>query len=274
MTDATEPTNSSTPSGISRRTMIKTAAWTLPAVAVATSAPAWAMSACTPTVSFDKLVPGTSPDTITFQPSGTTAALSYDSDLRVAAGWWDQGGNTGNTGEVASTSTSPAWNYLEVQLGGRVDEGDWIDVTISLSEPVTGLSFLIHDIDRSSTWDDEVVVSPAGFGYDRGTNIVGVGTSSSPFSADVSGDTPIDGGAGRVRVTWAGEVQSVTVRYRAGDDANADQHIGIGNISYDACLTQERSSKARSLSAPATGTTISATAPVPAPVESDAQVDS
>lgn len=220
---------------IRRRTLIKSAAWSVPVIAAAVSAPAWALSQCTPTTHFDQLVPGTSPSTITFQPSGVTASLTFQSSGQSSS-------RPGATGQVARTTTQPAWNYIELQMMSSLDRGDVIDLTITLSEPVTGLSLLLHDIDKSrgslgTNWVDTVIIKTPGFVHERGSNIVGEGTDTTPFEPNAWGDTPISGGAGRVRVTWPGEVQHVTIRYRAGVTGDAvSQHIGLGDLSYDACV--------------------------------------
>ncbi|MCA1305515.1 hypothetical protein ACLD0U_02055 [Microbacterium sp. 2216-1] len=239
--------------GISRRTVAKAVAWSVPAIAVAATVPIAAAS-CVETTSFDNLRVGSRPSMLTFEPSGVTASLSY-----TASG----GDSTpGDTGKVAATSTSPSWRYLELQLVEDLDGGDWVEMTIALSQPVTGLSFIIHDIDKSRSggrvsWVDEVVVSPAGFTPQRGSNVVGNGTTSAPFTADAWGDTPISGGAGRVTLTWSNTVQQVTVRYRAGRDGRArSQHVGIGALRYDACLPptqQARSIAPRSAPIPLDG---------------------
>lgn len=225
---------------VSRRTVVKGAAWAAPVVAMASAAPAFAASACTPTVSFDDLTVGTSPTTITFLPSDVTATLSYSST--------GNGGDStpGDTGKVAKTSTTPSWNYLEVEMLAELIKGDSVTVTITLSEPVKGLSFLLHDIDSTGTrwgnaiswgYQDTVVVPTTGYTSVLGTNIQGDGTISNPFRPINLGDTPIDGGAGRVRLTWPGSVSVVKITYIAGQTGNStNQHIGIGDISFNACV--------------------------------------
>lgn len=256
MTDNNDVQSARPSAGVSRRTVMKGAAWSAPLLVAAVAAPAYAASQCTPEASFDSLQVGSSPTSITFLPAGTpaiTATLTYASN--------GQGGvsTPGNTGRVARTSTSPAWNYLEVQMVSSLNVGDWVELTIAFSSAVQGLSFIIHDIDKSDSpqnvgWVDNVVVSrpPANAAYTSalGGNIQGAGTTVSPFNPIKWGDTPIDGGLGRVRVTWPGSVTQVKVRYLAGATGDAQsQHIGIGNLSYDACVA----STTRSLAARSAG---------------------
>ncbi|MCI1748710.1 MAG: hypothetical protein LKI24_11870 [Acidipropionibacterium sp.] len=239
-------------SGISRRTIVKGAAWAAPAVAMAASAPlAAASDACTPTTSFDGLTVGSSPSSIKFLPGDVTASLSYTSTGQ------NNDPTPGNTGKVARTNTSPAWNYLEVQMVSPLGKGDSVTVTITLSEPVEGLSLLIHDLDSNSTggwsntqwlWQDTVVVNTSGFTYQKGDSITGTGTSTDPFKNTELGDQPIDSGKNKVRLTWSGFVDKVQITYIAGQKgSSASQHIGIGDISYDACVVSVSSAKTRSV---------------------------
>lgn len=243
MTHPTPSQGFSTPQGVRRRALIKSAAWSVPVIAAAVAVPAQAASECRPTTNFDQLVPGTSPSRITFEPSGVTASLAFRSSGQASS-------RPGATGKVSRTTTQPAWNYIEMQLVQPLSTGNYIELTISLSEAVTGLSILLHDIDKNratswaaTNWVDTVVVMTPGFQYERGSNIVGTGTTSSPFAPQAWGDTPISGGAGRLRLTWPGEVKTVTIRYLAGAAGNAQsQHIGLGDLSYEACLVPQSSS--------------------------------
>lgn len=243
------PENSTQPTkDVSRRTLMKTAAWTVPVIAFAGPVPMAAASPCTPTTALDSLRPGTKPSTITFLPSNppVSAGLAFTASNGVALG---------GTGEVAATSTNPSWNYIEIEMvrnGNRpLTQGDWVELTITMSQPVTGLSFIIHDIDSTeSGWRDLVNVRTAGYSASLGnpTNIEGDGSSNSPFRPKTNGDLPIDSGANAIRLTWAGSVQVVVIRYLAGITGNSgNQHIGLGNLSYSACLPPtSKSSLARS----------------------------
>ena len=71
---------------VSRRTLVKGAAWAVPVIAFAAPAPAMAASPCTPSTNFDGLTPGNTVQTsIVFynslnQPTGVTASIAYASD--------------------------------------------------------------------------------------------------------------------------------------------------------------------------------------------------
>lgn len=217
-------------SSVSRRSVVKGAAWAVPAIVVAAPVPAFAASPCTPTTALDDLTPGTTPGTITFQPSGVTATLTFSSST--------PGGGTGATGEVAATSTTPSWNYIELEMTRRLRQGSYVELTITLSQPVEGLSFTLHDIDEvTGSWYDRVRVYTSGYTYARGDNVIGTGSAGDLFRPRTPGDRPIDSGLGDVRLTWPGAVSSVRVRYVAGADGNSqNQHIGLGDLSYQACI--------------------------------------
>ncbi|WP_139230886.1 hypothetical protein [Microbacterium sp. cf046] len=235
--------------GVSRRTLVKGAAWAVPVIAFAGPVPAMAASPCTPTTALDTLKPGTKPTSIAFFPSDplVTAGLAFTSSSGSV--------NRGNTGEVAATNTNPSWNYIEIEMeqnGQRpLTQGDWVQLTITLNQPVTGLSFVIHDIDQTqSGWRDLVNIRTAGYTANLGnpTNIQGDGSDGNPFRPIANGDLPIDSGANAIRLTWAGSVQVVVIRYIAGITGNSgNQHIGLGNLSYSACVfPTAKSSSARS----------------------------
>lgn len=238
--DPAERASSSAPtSGISRRTLVKGAAWAVPAIAIAAPAPAFAASGCTPTTSFDDLRVGASPSTIVFLPSGVTAGLKYASN--------SQGNDStpGGTGQVAQTSTNPSWKYIEIEMVEQLTVGEWVTMTITLSQAVSGLSFILHDIDKvSGQWEDRVEILTPGFTFQLGNNVQGAGTAANPFNPISWGDTPIDSGRGDVRLTWAGSVQQVVIKYIAGITGNSgNQHIGLGNLSYSACLPNARQAR-------------------------------
>ncbi len=242
---AVEPSGKEGAEGsVSRRTLVKGAAWAVPVIALAAPVPVYAASECTPTTALDSLTPGQPASPLVFQPSGLTATLSFTANT--------PGGGDGDTGEVAATSTMPPWNYVEIEMTQQLTVGNYVDVTISLSAPVEGLSFVLHDIDWvDQQWYDTVIVSTPGFTHANGANVQGVGTSGNPFRPINEGDNPISSGLGDVRLTWPGTVQVVTFRYRAGITGNSqNQHIGLGNLSYQACLPAGTQRTARALAAP------------------------
>jgi len=240
---------------VSRRTLVKGAAWAVPVIAFAAPAPAMAASPCTPSTNFDGLTPGNTVQTgIVFynslnQPTGVTASIAY-----ASAG---QGGDPtpGGTGTVAATSTNPSWNYIEIEMLSELTAGDWVTLTLSLSQAVSGLRFTIHDIDKVRSqgevaWEDFVEISgtfsgnPVAYVPALGSNVTGAGTAASPFQPIAWGDNPIDSGLNRVTVGFNAPVNQFIIKYRAGQDGySSNQHIGLGNISYNICQPASAPSK-------------------------------
>jgi hypothetical protein len=228
---------------LTRRTVTQGAAWTVPVAIVGVGAPAYAASGCVVQTSFDNLTVGQMPGVLTFLPSSVTATIAYSST--------GNGGDPtpGDTGEVARTSTTPAWNYIEIEMLSPLVKDDSVTVTITLSEPVSNLGFRIHDIDNDTNdsggvaWKDRVVVDTPGFGYARGSRLTGIGTSTDPFRNTEFEDQAIDSGLNFVDLTWAGPIQVVSFTYKAGGDGSSgNQHIGLGNISFTDCVAASKSS--------------------------------
>lgn len=261
---------------VSRRTLVKGAAWAVPVIAFAAPVPAFAASRCVPSTSLDSLAEGTSPTQIAFFPAANppvTAGLAYSKSSNPV--------DTGATGQVATTSTMPPWNYLELEMERNNNDrpltaGDWVQLTITMSEPVTGLSFIIHDIDSTSSgWRDYINVRTPGYSVNLGnpTNLQGTGSEADPIRPIQNGDLPISSGENAVRLTWNGVVQVVVIRYIAGMTGNsANQHVGLGNLSYQACVPPT-SRSARSAAPQATQAFITALPSGSALVESDGSVD-
>lgn len=214
-----------------RRTVVKGAAWAVPVVVAATAAPAAAQSACTPSTVFNSLPVGQCVTNLTFAPSTVTGTLTY-------ASWGQPSSKPGDTCRVAQVSGPNGWRYVELEMVSSLNKGDYVELTISLSQPVDDLSFVLHDIDKvRGGWDDTVQVMTPGYTYVLGSNIQGTGTSDQPFRAREWGDTPITSGQGTVRLTWAGPVSTVTIRYLAGiTGSSTNQHIGLGDIRFNACV--------------------------------------
>ncbi len=235
----------STSKTITRRTVTRGVAWSAPLAAISVAAPAFASSIpCRVTTVLDNLTPGQPVGVLKFLPSTITATIAFTSS-------GNGGDNTpGDTGLVAQTTTTPAWNYIEVEMLSQLTQGDYVEVTINLSAPVTNLGFRIHDIDKTAEgWNDQVIVVTPGFTVPtRGTDVIGIGSGSNlnatdaqpaigPFRNQHTGDQAIDSGLNFVDLKWAGSLQQVTFRYRAGMTGNSgNQHIGIGNISFSDCV--------------------------------------
>jgi hypothetical protein len=238
-------------SAVSRRTLVKGAAWAVPVIAFAGPAPAFAASPCTPSTNLDGLQTGSKPSAIAFQPSGLVATLSYASAGQPNAP------TPGGTGTVAQTSTNPSWKYIELEMVQNLDQGDYVQLTVTFPQAVENLRFTVHDIDKvrnnqgDVAWVDHVVITgTTGYSAVKGTNVIGSGSNGDPFRADQWGDNPIDSGLNRVTVTFPGLVTQVTIRYVAGANGySGNQHVGLGNLSYSVCNPAGSGAQSRSFSA-------------------------
>ena len=239
----------------SRRAVTRAAAWSVPVIAVATSAPAFAAS-CQPVRATIGNATGynrvsSTEWNATFDVDGNgplpanvlTAKASYDPGMGVRndnnGGANDnftiqnQVGGLGTFGLVmaqrptASTPTAPL-----SALG---------HYTFSFSKPVTNLSFTLTDIDSATNdfWDS--VWLSAGFTYkERGTGMQGIGTPGNPFKQS-SGNTPVDnatGANGNVTITYPGTISSFTINYSNAQTAfsnriDQDQVVTIANFAFD-----------------------------------------
>lgn len=169
-----------------------------------------------------------------------TASITYDYSFGST---WKRGG----TCQVARTSTTPPFSYVEIEiLSPDEDDDDYIDVTITLSQPMENLSFTIHDIDSTyNGWRDEVIILTGSYTYSRGSTLQGDGTWGAPFRRSSWGDNPISSGSGAVTVTWAGPIQEVKFRYRAGISGNSEnQHVALSRISFTDCLVEPQHRRA------------------------------
>lgn len=239
-----------------RRTLTRAALWTVPVVAVAATAPAYAASCASERVSSNGSVTTYTRDSAikwrgTFDADGAgpkpsnvmTIDATYDSGMVVRNdgpnGTFDNFtilspvGGLGTSGIVlaqrptADTPTAPL-----AALG---------HYKFTFTRAVTNLSFTLTDIDSASgDFLDAVQLSP-GFAFrDAAAGLTGVGTAASPFkqkTADVNADNS-SSGAGNVTITYPGPLTTFTVSY--GNQAasfatgvDQDQVVTITNIAFD-----------------------------------------
>lgn len=237
------------PRGVNRRTVVKGFAWSVPAIAAATSAPLVAASPLDACRSGGQVnwgtYAGTSPTRVNFGTSGVSAALTYrkshtDLDLR-------------NTGQVSSSLGG-----LQLTIGGRtsnrdpsdpsrnfIKAGEWVSLTMSFSTPVTGLTIRINDIDSyldsfwGRSWWDQIYFSQQPTLTSRGSRLQGLGTSASPLQPKAWATTnPADVPEDRAIVTWPGCLSSITITFRAGYDSevSTSEFVTIGGLSFESCV--------------------------------------
>lgn len=181
----------------SRRTVVRGAAWSVPVVAVATAAPAFAASPCTAKTA---LLPVTwSATSTTTSQTGTTTT---GATVSVAAAYTRAGLSPGSLGSGnlgAQTASSTRDSFAIVNNTPALLTGDpstnFQTVTFTFSEPVFGLTFSIDDIDRGTGYWDWVSLASSpgeipGATFSAGTTIIGGGTDANGWrtSATSGGD--------------------------------------------------------------------------------------
>lgn len=201
----------------SRRTVVRGAAWSVPVIAVATAAPAFAASPCATKTA---LMPVTwAASTGTTRQTGTAA---NGTTVNVTAAYTASGLTPGSlgTGNMSPQSAARASDSFAIVNNTPAALGDpstnFQTVTFAFTQPVFGLTFSIDDIDRGSGYWDHVSIAstPAetpGATFGSGSTITGAG---------------VDGNAWRTTSTGGGDnlaSQSVTVTY-------ADGLVGISQL--------------------------------------------
>ena len=244
---------------LSRRSVVRGAAWTVPVVAVAATAPAYAASPCDLRTGAVLDWDGAS-TTYSYAPDRRTATASFDPDgagpvppmtMTVStsyAGGMKPGNETsldqamfvrssvgglgvsGLTLEQATTSTGPRY---------RADRGSY---TFTFSRPVSNLTFTVTDIDslNGDFWD---VLEPS-----PGYTVVSTGAQvSSDFGGpngsqrfyssnnnNPQNDTNSD--LGNVQLRYAGPISSFTLTYwnaQTSFTVDTSQAIWVSDMTFD-----------------------------------------
>jgi hypothetical protein len=223
----------STPVG--RRTVTRTAAWAVPAVATAAAAPAHAAtSGHCPDWGVDTLsgTTGRVPF-LAFTPSGLQADLVYAAVRNGKPAVRDSA-----TGRASAT-----WEWLRLNQAAGMSQGDSVTLTIdNFVTPqayvsVRNLQLTVTAIDKvTGQWADQISFDPPpDLVVSQGANLTRGQDGS--FSADREGAA--SGSDGDVTVRWNGPLRTVRVTYTAADSQNASptgQFVGVGRFSYDNCL--------------------------------------
>ena len=164
----TADTRADARAGPDRRSVVRTAAWALPVVAVSAQVPAYAAS-CNqlypgtfdPSTQLTKSSPTSATAVVPLANGGGSVTITFSaqatSGYSVVATNFDVNSPIGNTGlpglhlgySNSDTVTGPSQRYI---------------LTMSFSRTVTGLDFLVTDIDKVGNHDEQlVVVQPTTF---------------------------------------------------------------------------------------------------------------
>jgi hypothetical protein len=246
------PAGPATPSSHapSRRTVLRTAAWSVPAVSVSVAVPAYA--ACSPasaTTTSYMLNWGTGLYTRSSAESGSASVPGRG----VGAQPVNVFVTSKVSGDVRLTSENLAESAhgLELHHASRVTAGrsNRQTVTFTFSRPVSGLAFTIKDVDSQSRgWYDQVELSGSrdfavnerivhwfGFPIRVGDFVEGAGTSDSPWHFYNSNTVVANTGDNRgdIRVTYKEPVTTIALDYWTSV-GGSNQRIWLSDFSFTA----------------------------------------
>lgn len=224
----------------SRRRIVAGAAWSVPAVVATAAAPAFAASppvsaGCNEPISWWTVGAnqsnGALPNPLNFW-AGNVRVTVTNSGANTQSGTFYA--NNGG-GDPAAGGTGYYQNHL--RLRSETNGGETVDrrmeaqfVTFTFSQPVTGLSFFIRDIDRNDKltagdtenvgFRDQVylVNSPTPTRVTLGSGLEGSGTASQPWETQAGNQGNQATGSSNydVGLEWSGPVTSVTIAYKQG----------------------------------------------------------
>jgi hypothetical protein len=219
----------------SRRTLVRGAAWSVPVVAVAATAPAYAASNCAgqpaSTMDLGKKLGS----------DGTTLSVTSVTN-GVAVGRYNLS---------TSDPAFPLSGWLELENVPRAtaetNPTRYQDVTLTLGQSVSLLEFTLSDLDSTQTWTqsywDRVAIINSASGFTTApvmtgnTVVTGTGSLSDPIRQKTftsSSPRSNNDGSRQVRVSFAGTTQSITVRFWSSRDTfqNGTHAVWIGNMTY------------------------------------------
>lgn len=236
-----------------RRTVTRAAAWSVPVIAVAATAPAYAASCASVRVAqshitgYDRV--SSVEWTATYDFDGAsgplpanvmTARASYDSGMAVRN---DNNGGANDNFSIAGSVGGLGTNGLVMaqRASTKKPSTAFGHYTFGFSKPVTGLSFTLTDID-SATGDfwDSVWLTPGFTASAKASGLRGVGTAADPFKQS-NGNTSVNnssGGAGNITITYPATISSFTLNYSNAatgfdSDLDPDQVVTIANLSFN-----------------------------------------
>ena len=215
----------------SRRTVVRGAAWTVPVIAVATTAPAFAASPCEKTtIVWSSL--GTSGSVFNSTTSGGVLVTLTVSGATNAA-------NNRTISNVQTGAQNSNLRFYSTAADNSSQTATFTFTKNGQSVNVINLSFSFLDIDSGgAAWDDRITVNTGGFGsvIQNPTYVTGSGgTGNAAFRANgnnTSASTPGNTTNGNVAVSWTGQLSSMSFTYAQDGTATGSPFIGISNMSF------------------------------------------
>lgn len=227
----------------SRRSVVRGAAWSVPVVAVAATAPAFAASPC---ANRTALLPVSWSSS--YSATRQTGSIDGAPIVNVTAGHTSTllGAGSLNAqnltpGSVASTRDSISLVNNSPTSLSLNPEGNYQTVTFAFTQDVYGLTFSIDDIDRvSGSYHDHVFLAgaPEAPAVAQGSAVTGAGTSDNPWrTTGASGDNAANQ---TVTVTYPNglvPITSLTLRFYStlGPLASAQHVVRIRQMRLRTC---------------------------------------
>ncbi|CUR57537.1 exported hypothetical protein [metagenome] len=219
----------------SRRTLVRGAAWSVPVVAVAATAPAYAASNCAGQPAHTmNLAKKTGSD-------GTTLSVTS-----VATGV-----TVGPHNLSTSDPAFPLSGWLELENVPRATAATnptrYQDVTFTFGQSVSLLEFTLSDLDSTQTWTqsywDRVAIINSASGFQAtpvvpgNTAVTGAGTLNDPLrQTTFTSSTPAlnNDTSRQMKVAFTGTTQSITIRFWSSRDTfqSGTHAVWIGNMTY------------------------------------------
>lgn len=226
---------------LDRRSVVRTAAWSLPVIAVSAQAPAFAASCnqlytgqLNPVTQYTKLTPTTARAVVPL--SGTGGSVTIDFLTIVTTDYAPSSANYTVAPQVGGTGLPGIqFGYDNTNTDGS--SGQHYRTRLTFSRNVSDLSFLVTDLDNTGTHDERLAILGPAFtrSFPAGSNCVGAGTTTNPIRNAVPGDpNPVTGNAGNVRIRVAGPTTSVTLQFWTAELFPSNSNNWLTDMSFSA----------------------------------------
>jgi hypothetical protein len=233
-----------TPARPTRRTLVRSAAWSVPVVSLAAAAPAFAAS-CATSYAF-RLDWGTTPyskNTSTNIGSATVAGPA--GSVPISVNFASTFSNTPDRRATDNLTVPSATNIGGTGPGERgllishSSVGNTRDtrqtVVISFTRPVTELAFKITDVDSvNNSWFDRVELSGPRNGTYNSTYVTGNGTNGNAWRPTAE-TSPVDitSPNGNVSVLYTAAVSTITLEFYS-TESGSNQLIRLTDLTFKA----------------------------------------
>lgn len=216
---------------ISRRTLARTALWSVPAAIMSTAAPAIAASAQPETMLWSGFPRRTLSNRIDEPATQAVGGVRISTDLDRPA-----------LAHVGDNWTPTADGRLELRSNRVTVDDSEQTVTLRFDVPVTNVLLTVADLDREGRsnmphFQDEVFIpagSPMVSSAHKGFYVIGEGTTDAPFRADDGLNGDLSGPDHDVTLAWDGPLSEIRIAYRQGVRANLGAYptIWLSPVSF------------------------------------------